>query len=38
MGPFFADSKTNNAHILNNVSKTNAQGIVAWLNEDDIFI
>lgn len=37
MGPCFAVGKNSDAYTLNNMFKS-AEGIVDWLNENDIFI
>lgn len=37
-GHIFADGKNSNAHISSNILNSNAEGMVDWLNEDDIFI
>lgn len=38
MEPFIADGKYSDAQILNRMLNTNAEGVVDWLNENDIFI
>ncbi|XP_060604358.1 uncharacterized protein LOC132757169 [Ruditapes philippinarum] len=38
MGPYFADSKNNDASILNHMLKTNTEEIRDFIQEDDIFV
>ena len=38
IGPFFADGKNNDASMLRNILDKNADGIMDWLQEGDIFI
>ncbi|XP_045216033.2 uncharacterized protein LOC123566193 [Mercenaria mercenaria] len=38
MGPYFADSKNNDASILNHMLKTNTEEIRNFVQEDDVFV
>jgi hypothetical protein len=38
LGPYLADSRNNDASILQHIIKTNAEDIRSWVSEDDIFI
>jgi hypothetical protein len=38
MGPYFADSKNNDASILNHMLKTSTEEIRDFIQEDDIFV
>ncbi|KAK3102527.1 hypothetical protein FSP39_011968 [Pinctada imbricata] len=38
IGPYFADSKNNDASILNHIIKSNVQSIREWVHESDVFI